>query len=292
MNAALPPSGFLTPTDTVELSQTQRARLIGRIRRRDWALKAAGAALLAVSGGLAWMLILDPAGMVPGLPGFWKGAPIILFAAFSGIYGGLILVLRRFSLASVLVAMLAAALCAFAAQAYVRTIQDSERLLLQFPVAAEKVPAFSASLTQSLTEARLRGLVSDLRGGGILEEPSAFEEVLISIGPGEAGAGVELEARFVFCPFVHARQSPGRYLAMQYATLITDLKAEAATGPEAAKHSDEEVRVICSYLHRRYDERFKTRADAARWLAQREPDAEVKSALERFAEREETSSAK
>lgn len=278
------PSGIVTPTDTVELSHSQRAKLMDRVRRRDWVIKGAGATLLGVCGALAWLLIGDPAGMMPGMPGFWKGAPMILGAVFCGIYGALIMVLRRFSLSAVLVAMFAAGLSAFGAQSFVRTITDSELLALRIHVPDASKQAFAKDLGEAVTEARLKGLTGDLRAAGILEEPSAFDAALVTVGQDGDGDALELSARLIYCPFVHERRSTGRYLAMQYATLAAGVLAERTPGAIFEGRTSETLRVLTSYLSRRYPEHFAQPAAAAQWLAAREPDPEVKRVLEAYAQ--------
>jgi len=286
MNAAASPSGLLHPTDTVELTCTQRARLMDRLRRRDRIVKAIGAGLLALSGFLAWQLIQQPVGTIANLPGCWRGTPLVLGATFCGILGGLVLVLRRFSLGALLVATCTAGFAAFSTQAFLRTIQDSEALQLEYSAPQPSRIALAQRLGEAVTEVRLQDLLADLKRDGLLEEPFAFDAVLVSTG-NTSGSGVELTARFVFCPYFHERQSSGRYVAMHYAALLADLAAEET--PEASRsngqrHAQAQFLTLSTYLSRRYTGHFKTTIDAARWLAERERHPETRHALERFLE--------
>jgi len=121
---------MLNPTDTVEMSGSQRVKLMTELRKREWSVRAAGVVLLAASGALAWMLIVDPLGTVPGAERIWKGAPMILVAACLGCFGALVLILKRFSLGALIVSTVLGAAAASGAQAYVHTIQDTEQASL------------------------------------------------------------------------------------------------------------------------------------------------------------------
>lgn len=211
---------------------------------------------------------------------------MLLGATFCGIWGGLILVLRRFSLGALLAATCTAGFTAFGAQAFLRTIKDSETLKLDYNTPQQSKAALAQRLGVAVTEARLQDLLADLRHEGLLEESSAFDAVLISTGNTSA-AGVELSVRFVFCPYFHERQSAGRYMAMHYASLLADLAAEETpdvSRHDGRRHAQIQFQAFSKYLSRRHTERFKTTTDAARWLLEREDRPEIRHALERFLE--------
>ena len=271
------------------MTSSQRSRLFAHIRRRDLVIKLLGALLMGVSGMLAWQLMHDPLGTVPGSPSIWKGTPMILSAAFTGIYGALLLLLRRFSLAAVLLAMLLAGASAMGAQAYARTISDREEVEFNYALPKEQIEGFLETMRVALPESLLLALTQDLQAAGHIEEPPAFDEVAVAFGAPGAGGGVQISLRFTYCPFVHARQSPGRYAASLYAQWIADrhvagLLSTAGGAPEKQADPAKSLDTLVRYLYRRSSRNLAHPVEAARWLYGREPDPELKKALHAYME--------
>lgn len=283
----VPPSGMLTPAETIELTASQRTFLFGRFKRQDLLIKLSGALLLAVSGLLVWLLIHDPLGTLPGAPAFWKGAPMILGATFFGINGALLMLLRRFSLSVLLVALLLAGAFAAGAQGYARTVSDSEELEMSYALPAAAVPGVLEELSVTLSESRVRALAQDLAAAGHIQEPPAFDELALTYGAPRGASGVQVTARFTFCPFVHARQSPGRYMAGLYLLWLADRHVAAVTrksggAAEARVDPLRRLDTLARYLYRRGELALTGPGAAASWLLQRERDPELKQDLEAY----------
>lgn len=250
-------------------------------------MRGLGLMLLLAAGALTVLLMRSPLGALSFAPDTWKGAPMTLAAAFCGVYGALLLFVRRFSLASMVAAMLVAACFSVGTQAYVRNLHEVETVDLDFILPDDQTEAFLNLTKDSVTESRLTDFAEDLYTSGVLPEAPAFDQVQVVAGRPEGGRGQQVSVTFLYCPFIHPRSSLTRDVAMRYAMLICERNIAKLSSSWEASGVWNRFRMLRRWAHDYHMQHstgkspseFADRFALARWLVKREPDAALRAFL-------------
>ncbi len=170
-----------------------------------------------------WLLkefLEQPMGSIPGMPGTWRGAPLLLGACFLTIYGALIVILRRFSLAAILATGILSAGFATGMQAYAKSIRHIATDSCWIDI--ENSDEFSQKLHQSLSNANLASFADRL----VQDKFVQFNEYdSISIRVSSAREGTLVDIRYTYCPCVHTGRSELRGIVKAYVEFAAACKA-------------------------------------------------------------------
>ncbi|MBI3832386.1 MAG: hypothetical protein HY291_22875 [Planctomycetes bacterium] len=283
---------------------------------------ALGLVLLALGVFLFWSYASDPTGTLPGFPQVWKGGPLILSSSFLIILGAFCCFLKRFSLGGLLLSAVAAGLFTAALQAYVYSFREYDtdeenRIVLENKALGEIL----ARNTRNLTSDRVLAFMADAYSSSRWPKPPNFDEASVNLVPDHSpylspfAPGTQyykLEIRFRFSAYMHESAPPTRRLAASYASLLFEWNVLCALGqkPDAASeaqrflnpgYQDDSRRTITNtleYLCRDLAQDLATANTAMphreafietmHWLAEREPDEELKKYISDFAGELET----
>lgn len=190
--------------------------------------------LLLFCGG-GWCLsafVKSPSGQLPWLPGTWKGAPLILGACFGGVYGALLLILRRFSLRGMLLCSILSAALAAGLTAYVQTITETQTIRASLPVGSKAQDELLGKLREKITKERVLHFLEALREAGKLEGVQDFQAMNLSFAPGKSGDDIECRVEFEFLTYLQPATSPSRAVAARYVRALIAFYAIWKERPE------------------------------------------------------------
>lgn len=260
-SATAPPLAAATPEtrapDAKAAAPSRRARLLSA---------ALGALLLCGGAWLLWGFAKDPTGELSWLPGTWKGAPLILGACFGGVYGALLLLLRRFTLRGMLLCSVLSAALAGGLTAYVQTITDTQTIRGNVCVPREFQEAVQRDATKKITPARIARFLDELREAGKFNGVQDFQSVTIALIPDPSDDWIGYRTSFEFCPFVQPRSSQARTIAGKYIEALLNLYCLEARRKEWDREDYEP-----SPLYLRMQESAALNASEALSLLRKEP---------------------
>lgn len=271
-----------------------------------------GLGMVAAGAALLYFFVADPTGTLPGFPQVWKGGPLLLGACFLGVYGALLLILKRFSLASMLLSIILSASLTGGVHAYVYSFRESETRKDSFYLPPKNLKALLERSRTSLTSTRVTAFVLDLYAAGHLKQAIDYDELEITYGADQENESEQLLIlKFSWSPYVHPKRSQARMWAQSYAELANEWNVLRAMGVEpkverCIPKSVYTVREILSwksgfriefsfanslcifadnwaFLQRNSTQKKSTDQlylEGYTWLAEREPDAELKVFLE------------
>ncbi|MBI3832385.1 MAG: hypothetical protein HY291_22870 [Planctomycetes bacterium] len=277
-----------------------------------------GLGMLAAGSALLYFFVADPSGTLPGFPQVWKGGPLLLGACFLGVYGALLLLLKRFSLGAMLLAAVLSAALTGGVHAYVYSFRESETREDSFNLPPEKLKDFLERSRTSLTSTRVTAFVLDLYATGHLKQAIDYDELVIQFGGDRENEWRQfLRLTFSWSPYVHPMRSQARTWAQSYAELankwniirtlgvepnanrwvqkyiysVHELETTGLTKPLSVQQVDAFTEAMGDFLvdwvfmerlfsppQRKTKE--KMYVEGCSWLAEREPDPELKAFLE------------
>ncbi len=202
---------------------------IAKPARRTWGYRVAGLLLLGAGGAMLWFFACDPTGSLPGLPQYWKGGPLLLGAGFLSSCGVFLAVLKRFSLAALLVAAILSAALTAGVHSYVYSIREVEiRQGGHFGLNHTPLEDFQARSQLTITSERLKAFVQDLQalslaGKGLsVDFECAQVSYRLANPKDEIFSDYRLIVEFTYCPYVYPKRGAGREWAFQYALLVSE----------------------------------------------------------------------
>ncbi len=239
-----------------------------------------------------WLLkefLEQPMGSIPGMPGTWRGAPLLLSASFLTISGALMVILRRFSLAAILATGILSTGFATGMQAYVKSIRETVYEAYSVEIEASKSDQFIRELRECVSDTRLDALAADLYRDKFVRSID-YESATVSFGASNDGA-IVIKTNFSYCPYIHNSRSGVRDIIHSYVRFAARLKADRLTyyplGSFERRYSYERNLLEYSLTRGRYFERLdriKLERDGFTCFAQRETDQDLKEFFERVAE--------
>jgi hypothetical protein len=266
--------------------------------------RLAGFLMLVAAAALLHSFVANPRGTLPWAPQSWSGGPLLLGSAFLGIQGAYLLVVCRFSLSGVIAAGLASGAFAAVAQRIVSGIKETQRMPAVVRLADDRSQEKFISRSRTmLAPERLEALINDLDSSGYQTTGIDFDSVTITYTPSKYDNCYDnplfVALNFSYSPYIHPRQSETRALLSAYARLVNSWIVA-----KVQNHSDKAAKSIAELVYRQlYPGKYhqvplfgdldsslltkmrKTSSSTAdlrqnlHWLAEREPDRELKSVL-------------
>lgn len=276
-------------------------------------MRLLGVLLLGISAAFMYQFVRTPTGGIPGFPHAWRGGPLILGASFFGISGGFLLLQRRFSLAALIVGGVISAALTSAIHGYVRSIREVTPLSTFVNVPPDKLTEFIARSRELATPEHLRQFADDENRKGWLRSGVDFESAWITVGavPGQKDT-VDVTINIESCPYIHPVGGDARKDVLAYSAFLHRWILGRVTGerlrpgeivtsaffpplfPYSRPYLSAEFEILLDALvdssrilnsvrssKRTYNEvRNEGRHNALVWLAEREPDPELKKFFE------------
>jgi hypothetical protein len=268
--------------------------------KHPYRARIAGIVLIAAGGALLTMFVKSPVGTLAawGFPQAWKGGPLLLGASFTAIIGFFLLIQRRFSLAAFMVSGILSAALTSGALAYVRSIRETVTVDSELRLPEADIQKFIAASRTFVTPEYLSAIARDAFAKGWLPDGIDFDAVMVTFGADARNKfKVTVTLTFEFSPYVQTEVTGARVLVRQYSDMVHDCIAKKVSGDQVVNYNE------AGYLHDTLvdaqqklilkktaaanateynDVRVKAELDAARWLRDREPNADVRKVLEKM----------
>lgn len=227
-------------------------------------VQGVGLGLLVFAAGCLALYAYDSRGAWEWAGGLWKGDLLLPAAGVLGCYGGLLLFLKRFSIAALWVSIvLAVALTAFAHD-QVHSIVEEEEYKCGFWLPDNALPAFMSRAQKDLAPEAISALNGRLAKGGYASARS-YEALRVRYTVAYGGKPKSSEARtsrvnihlgFDVCPRVYKTNPEERATLINYAGWMAQFEALRALGEKPDLHAlyvnppAEEAALIRLYMKR------------------------------------------
>lgn len=181
--------------------------------------------LLLFCGG-GWCLsafVKSPSGQLPWLPGTWKGAPLILGACFGGVYGALLLILRRFSLRGMLLCSILSAALAAGLTAYVQTITETQTIRIVREVPSRLQDKYLDVVSREITSQRVLRFLESLHAEDKLARSRDFNSLTVTFSTSQVAYEIECKLNIDVMTYVDPSSSEIRTAAENYVNFLLDV---------------------------------------------------------------------
>lgn len=209
-------------TDT-SAQPSRRARIVAA---------SLGAMFVIAAAWLLWDFVERPVGELIWLPGTWRGAPLILGACTFGVYGVLLVVLRRFSLWAMLLCTVLSAALTGGLTAYVQSFVEIQTKVVEIELPEEFQADYISWVNSTLTENRIKSFLQKRQA----QEPDFngqpdFRRVFVTAAPTVRKDTLRLAVNFEFQTYLQPRGTDLRVAVWSYVAVMGFAEAYYRIGP-------------------------------------------------------------